>query len=753
MLKDADVVMLVGARLNWLLSHGKGKTWGEAPKKFIQVDIEPREMDSNVEIAAPLVGDIGSCVTALLDAMGGNWPAPPADWLNSVKTKRDDNVAKMAPRLMNNNSPMDYHGALGVLRTIIKERPDAILVNEGANTLDLARGVIDMHQPRKRLDVGTWGVMGIGMGTAIAAAVETGKPVLAVEGDSAFGFSGMEVETICRYNLPICIVIFNNNGIYRGTDVNSAGADPATTVFVKGSRYDKMMEAFGGIGVNATSPDELKRAVNAAMDSGKPTLINAVIDPAAGSRERPHRQPQPAKRSEEEITALDKRGRSPAPFLPALAGPDTRRSKTMTKALNGVRILDFTHVQSGPTCTQLLAWFGADVIKVERPGVGDITRGQLQDIPNVDSLYFTMLNHNKRSITLDTKNPKGKEVLTALIKTCDVLVENFGPGVLDRMGFPWEKIQSINPKMIVASIKGFGPGPYEDCKVYENVAQCTGGAASTTGFRDGLPLVTGAQIGDSGTGLHLALGIVTALYQRTQTGRGQKVTAAMQDGVLNLARVKLRDQQRLAHGPLKEYSQYGEGIPFGDAVPRAGNDSGGGQPGRILKCKGWETDPNAYIYFITQAPVWEKICDVIGEPGWKTHPDYAKPPARLSRLNEIFARIEQWTMTKTKFEAMEILNKDDIPCGPILSMKELAEDQSLRATGTVVEVDHPTRGKYLSVGNPIKLSDSPSDVLRSPLLGEHTDEILRQVLGFSDHQVAEIHDSGALDPPRKQAAE
>jgi len=282
-LKDADVVMLVGARLNWLLSHGKGKTWGEAPKRFIQVDIEPKEMDSNVEIAAPLVGDIGSCVAALLDAMGGNWPAPPADWLNSVKTKRDDNVAKMAPRLMNNNSPMDYHGALGVLRTVIKERPDAILVNEGANTLDLARGVIDMHQPRKRLDVGTWGVMGIGMGTAIAAAVETNKPVLCVEGDSAFGFSGMEVETICRYNLPICIVIFNNDGIYRGTDVNSAGSDPATTVFVKGARYDKMMEAFGGVGVNATSPDELKRAVNAAMDSGKPTLINAVIDPAAGS--------------------------------------------------------------------------------------------------------------------------------------------------------------------------------------------------------------------------------------------------------------------------------------------------------------------------------------------------------------------------------------------------------------------------------------------------------------------------------------
>ena len=371
----------------------------------------------------------------------------------------------------------------------------------------------------------------------------------------------------------------------------------------------------------------------------------------------------------------------------------------------------------------------------------------------MDSLYFTMLNHNKRSITLDTKNPKGKEILTALMKACDVLVENFAPGVLDRMGFSWEAIQTINPKLIVASIKGFGPGPYEDCKVYENIAQCAGGAASTTGFRDGVPLVTGAQIGDSGTGLHLALGIVTALYHRTHSGVGQRVTVAMQDGVLNLARVKLRDQQRLAHGPLKEYSQFGEGIPFGDATPRAGNDSGGGQPGRILKCKGWESDPNAYIYFITQAPVWDKICDVIGEPDWKTHPDYAKPAARLPRLNDIFARIEQWTMARTKFEAMEILNGHDIPCGPILSMKELAEDRSLRATGTVVEVDHPARGKYLSVGNPIKLSASPSDVARSPLLGEHTEEILREVLGLGDAQVTDIRDSGALDPPRKEAAE
>src|SRR4051794_16678495 len=419
------------------------------------------------------------------------------------------------------------------------------------------------------------------------------------------------------------------------------------------------------------------------------------------------------------------------------------------KALEGVRILDFTHVQSGPTCTQLLGYMGADVIKVERPGVGDITRGQLRDVPNADSLYFTMLNHNKRSITIDSKHPQGKRVLDELIKKCDVLVENFAPGALDRMGLTWEHIHKLNPRMVVASIKGFGPGPYEDCKVYENVAQCTGGSASTTGFRDGLPLVTGSQIGDSGTGLHLALGIVTALYQRNRTGRGQKVLAAMQDGVLNLARVKLRDQQRLAHGPLREYSQFGEGVPFGKAVPRAGNDSGGGQPGWILKCKGWETDPDAYIYFITQAPVWQSICDLIGKPEWKTDPDYATPPARLPRLKLIFATIEQWTMTKTKFEVMEICNEVDIPVGPILSMKEIAEEPSLRETGTVVEVDHPGRGKYLTVGNPVKMSDSPCEVKRSPLLGEHTDEVLKKELGYSDKEITEIRMSGAITPPEK----
>ncbi|WP_102223866.1 oxalyl-CoA decarboxylase [Acidimangrovimonas sediminis] len=283
-LKEADVVLLLGARLNWLLSHGKGKQWG-APgsKKFIQVDIEPREMDSNIEIAAPVVGDIGSVVAEMLKGVGPDWTPPPATWTGAIREKVETNIAKMAPKLVGNTAPMNFHTALGALKQIIKERPEAMLVNEGANTLDFARSIIDMYRPRKRLDVGTWGVMGIGMGAAIAAAVETGKPVLAVEGDSAFGFSGMEVETICRYQLPVCIVIFNNNGIYRGTDTDPTGRDPGTTVFVKGARYDKMMEAFDGVGVNATTPDELTRAVNAAMDSGKPTLINAVIDEQAGT--------------------------------------------------------------------------------------------------------------------------------------------------------------------------------------------------------------------------------------------------------------------------------------------------------------------------------------------------------------------------------------------------------------------------------------------------------------------------------------
>ena len=415
----------------------------------------------------------------------------------------------------------------------------------------------------------------------------------------------------------------------------------------------------------------------------------------------------------------------------------------MSKALAGVRVLDFTHVQSGPTCTQLLAFLGADVIKVERPGEGDATRAQLRDIPGVDSLYFTMLNHNKRSITINTKTRSGLAVLDRLIASCDVLVENFAPGAMDRMGITWEHVHGINPRMIVASVKGFGPGPYEHCKVYENVAQCAGGSASTSGFDDGPPMVTGAQIGDSGTGLHLALGIVAALYQRTHSGRGQQVLAPMQDAVLNLCRVKLRDQQRLDRThTMHEYPQYPDG-KFGEAVPRAGNASGGGQPGSILKCKGWQTDPNAYIYFITQAAVWPAVCRVIGEEGWIDDEAYATPQARLLHLKPIFRRIEEWTMTKDKFEAMAILNEHDIPCGPILSMKEIANEPALRATGTVVEVDHPERGKYLTVGNPIKLSDSPTVVTRSPLLGEHTLEVLDQ-LGFSADEVAALRQEGAI---------
>ena len=414
----------------------------------------------------------------------------------------------------------------------------------------------------------------------------------------------------------------------------------------------------------------------------------------------------------------------------------------MAKALEGVRILDMTHVQSGPTCTQLLAWFGADVIKVERPGVGDATRGQLQDIPNVDSLYFTMLNHNKRSLTLNTKNAKGKEIFAKLIKHCDVMVENFAPGAIDRMGFPWEKIQEINPRMIYASVKGFGPGPFEDCKVYENVAQCTGGSASTTGELDGFPMVTGAQIGDSGTGLNLAFGISTALFHREKSGRGQRITCSMQDGVLNLCRVKLRDQQRLAHGPLTEYAQYPNG-EFGEATPRAGNASGGGQPGWIVRCKGWETDPDAYSYVITQAAAFPALAKAIGHEDWLEDPEWSTPEARLPKLDKVFEEIEKWTKTKTKFEVMDILNPLNVPCGPILSMKELAEEPSLRATGTIVEVDHPERGKYLTVGNPIKLSDSPTDVQRSPLLGEHTDEVLTEI-GLSGAEIAAAKEENAV---------
>ena len=418
----------------------------------------------------------------------------------------------------------------------------------------------------------------------------------------------------------------------------------------------------------------------------------------------------------------------------------------MNKPLNGIKIIDFTHVQAGPACTQLLAWFGADVIKVERPGSGDVTRTQLQDIPNVDALYFTMLNSNKKSLTLDTKKPLGKEVLEKLIRESDVMVENFGPGALDRMGFTWARIQELNPKMILASVKGFSDGHhYEDLKVYENVAQCAGGAASTTGWWKGdnaVPTISSAALGDSNTGMHLAIGILTAIIGRQQTGKGQKVAVSMQDSVINLCRVKLRDQQRLDRlGFLEEYPQYPHEMDaFKDkVVPRGGNAGGGGQPGWILKCKGWQTDPNAYIYFTVQGHAWAPICDAIGKPEWKTDPAYTTPKARQPHIDEIFATIEGWLKDKTKFEAVDVLRKFDIPCAPVLTMKEILNDESLRASGTITEVQHKTRGSYWTVGSPIKFSDMKPEITGSPLLGENTDEVLAS-LGYSKDQIKDMHD-------------
>jgi formyl-CoA transferase len=418
---------------------------------------------------------------------------------------------------------------------------------------------------------------------------------------------------------------------------------------------------------------------------------------------------------------------------------------TSDKALSGIRILDMTHVQAGPTSSQLMGFLGADVIKLESP-VGDATRGQLRDIPDADSLYFTMLNCNKRSITVNLKNDKGKEIFTKLVETCDVLMENFGPGVLGRLGFSWENVQEINPRIVMASIKGFGSeGPYAAFKAYENVAQAMGGAMSTSGLSDGPPVVTGAQIGDSGTGLHLMAGILAALLQRERTGRGQYVECAMMDCVMNLTRVKWRDHQRLTRGPLPEYRHQ----EFEDFTPRAGNDSGGGQLGNAIQCK--PGGPNDYIYIVVQEHVWEALADRVGSQDLVNDPRFAKIENRRVNQGEMWDLLTDFASKHTKRELMEILNEINVPCGPIMSTTDLANDDHVKLREMYVELDHPERGKWHNLGCPIKLSDSPVEVTRSPLLGEHTDEILSDVLGYEAKEIDGLKEAGAFSrPPRRK---
>ena len=421
------------------------------------------------------------------------------------------------------------------------------------------------------------------------------------------------------------------------------------------------------------------------------------------------------------------------------------------EALKGIRILDMTHVQAGPTCSQLLAWMGADVIKFEPPQ-GDATRGQLRDVAGADSLYFTMLNCNKRSITVNMKSAEGKAVFVDLLKLCDIVMENFGPGVLDRLGFTWEKIHEINPKIVMGSIKGFGSkGPYAEFKAYENVAQAMGGSMSTTGMPDSPPFVTGAQIGDSGTGLHLAIGLLAALHQANRTGEGQYVEVAMMDGVMNLCRVKFRDHQRLTRQALAEYS-----VPtyqnMGD-VPRAGNDSGGGQLGNAIHCK--PQGPNDWIYVVVQEAVWAALAGRVGPelgmPDLATDPQFATIGERRQNQQLMWTLLNKFASQYTKREVMAILNPLDVPCGPIMSTEDLATDEHVRGREMYVELDHPQRGKWWNVGMPIKLSASPARIERSPMLGEHTDDVLKNVLGYDEAKIAAMKTAGAFSAPPKKS--
>ena len=409
----------------------------------------------------------------------------------------------------------------------------------------------------------------------------------------------------------------------------------------------------------------------------------------------------------------------------------------MDKALSGIRILDMTHVQAGPTSSQLMGFLGADVIKVESPW-GDATRKQLQDIPGADSLYFTMLNCNKRSITLNLKNDRGKEIFTRLVQCCDVVMENFGPGVLDRLGFSWERVQEINPRIIMASIKGFGTeGPYAAFKAYENVAQAMGGSMSTSGLPDGPPVVTGAQIGDSGTGVHFMAGILAAIIQRERTGRGQYVECAMMDCVMNLVRVKWRDHQRLDHGPLPEYRSQ----EFEDFTPRAGNDSGGGQLGNAIQCK--PGGPNDYLYVVVQEHVWKALANRVGGEELVNDPRFIDIYVRRQNQGDMWDLLTEFASNYTKRELMEVLNEIDVPSGPIMSTKDLANDDHVKLREMYLELDHPQRGKWYNLGCPIKLSDSPVEVKRSPLLGEHTDEILGEVLEYDGDEIDALKAAGA----------